>query len=83
MNSMLNIRIEKIALNMGCGVAHNIEHAKTILDNVSGANSVITKTKKRSTFNTPKNKPIGCRVTIRKDTKEMIKKLDLKQRKIN
>ena len=75
MNPMLDIRIEKIALNIGCGTAHNIEHARTILNRVSESKSVITKTKKRSTFNVPKNKPIGCKVTIRKNAKDLLKKL--------
>jgi large subunit ribosomal protein L5 len=75
MNPMLDIRIEKIVLNIGCGTTHNLEHAKTILERVSESKSVITKTKKRSTFNVPKNKPIGYKVTIRKKVKELLKRL--------
>ena len=75
MNINKKIRIEKIVLNIGCGTKGNIEHAKTIIEKISARKSVITKTKKRSTFNVPKNKPIGCKVTIRKNTGSFLKKL--------
>ncbi|MCX6819024.1 MAG: 50S ribosomal protein L5 [Candidatus Aenigmarchaeota archaeon] len=75
MNPMLEIRVEKIVLNIGCGTTHKLEHAKIIVEKVSGSKSVITKTRKRSTFNVPKDKPIGCKVTIRKKTKELLKRL--------
>lgn len=64
-NKMRGIRISKIVLNMGCATKIPVENAKTILGCISGTKVVITKTKKRSTFNVPKGKPIGCMVTIR------------------
>lgn len=68
------IRIEKIVLNIGCGIKVPVENASVILEKISGRKAVITKTKKRSTFGVPKNKPIGCKVTIRGDD-EMLKRL--------
>lgn len=72
---MRDIRIEKITLNIGCGTKTPIETARTVLKNVSGGKVVITKTKKRSTFNVPKNKDIGCKITIRKNTGTFLKRL--------
>src|SRR3989338_1045653 len=73
--TMRDIRIEKITLNIGCGTKTPIETARNILTNVSGAKVVITKTKKRSTFNVPKNKEIGCKITVRKNTGPFLKRL--------
>ena len=75
MNINKKIKIEKIVLNIGCGTKRNIEHAKTIIEKISGKKPIITKTKKRSTFNVPKNKPIGCKVTIRKNIDSFLKRL--------
>lgn len=72
---MKDIKIEKITLNIGCGIKTPIEMAKTVLKNLSGGNVVVTKTKKRTTFNVPKNKPIGCKITIRKNTGPFLKRL--------
>ncbi|MBI4170923.1 MAG: 50S ribosomal protein L5 [Candidatus Aenigmarchaeota archaeon] len=75
MNDMKKLRIEKITLNIGCGTKTNVEHAKKILEMFSNKKVVITKTKKRSTFNVPKNKPIGCKVTIRDDAEKVLRTL--------
>lgn len=72
---MREIKIEKITLNIGCGTKTPIDTAATILKNVSGGKVVITKTKKRSTFNVPKNKDIGCKITLRKNTGTFLKRL--------
>src|SRR3990167_3711234 len=72
---MRDIRIEKITLNIGCGTKTPIETARTVLNNVSGGKVVITKTRKRSTFNVPKNKAIGCKITLRKNTESFLKRL--------
>lgn len=81
---MRDIRIEKVVLNIGCGTTLNIENAKKILEKISQKKVVITKTKKRSTFGVPKAKDIGCKVTIRKDTEALLKKLlDAKDNKLN
>lgn len=73
--SMRDVRIEKITLNIGCGTKTPIDAAVTVLKHVSGGKVVITKTKKRSTFNVPKNKPIGCKITLRKDTDTFLRRL--------
>ncbi len=72
---MKEIRIEKITLNIGCGTKTPIETARTVLKNVSGGKVVVTKTKKRTTFNVPKNKAIGCKITLRKNTTPFLKRL--------
>lgn len=75
MNPMKKIRIEKITLNIGCGSTMNPENAKIILEMITEKKAVITHSKKRSTFGVPKNKPIGCKVTLRKDVENMLKRL--------
>ena len=80
---MRNIDIEKITLNIGCGTKTPIDHAKTILENLSERKVVITKTRKRTTFNVPKDKPIGCKVTIRQGAEEILRRLlDAKDNKL-
>ena len=74
-NPMRKIRIEKVVLNVGCGTKLNPEHAKIILEQITGSKAIITKTKKRTTFNVPKNKAIGCKVTVRKNAAEFLKRL--------
>ena len=85
MNSkMREVRIEKITLNIGCGTKTNIEHAKKILETFSRKTVVITKTRKRTTFNVPKNKAIGCKVTIRQDSEKFLKTLfEAKENKLS
>ena len=81
---MKRIRIEKIVLNIGCGTTVNTEHAKTVLELITASKPVITITKKRSMFGVPKSKPIGCKVTIRKNTNILLKKLlEAKENKLN
>ena len=74
-NPMRTIRVEKVVLNMGCGTKLNPEHAKTILEMITASKAVITKTKRRTTFNVPKNKAIGCKVTVRKSAAEFLRRL--------
>ena len=74
-NKMRDIRIAKIVLNIGCGTKLSLDGAKRILEAISGSKAVITKTKKRTTFNVPKKKPIGCKVTIRQNQEELLKRL--------
>lgn len=73
--SMRDIRIEKITLNIGCGTKTSLDTAQLVLKNVSGGKVVVTKTKKRTTFNVPKNKAIGCKITLRKNTGSFLKRL--------
>jgi len=75
MNKMREIRIEKIVLNIGCGTTAKIDDAKHILEKISNKKAVITKTRRRTTFNVPKDNAIGCKVTIRDGKEEMLRKL--------
>jgi large subunit ribosomal protein L5 len=75
MNPMKAIKIEKITLNIGCGTKLNIELAKKVLEMITERKAVITRTKKRTTFNVPKNKPIGSKITVRFGTDELLKRL--------
>ena len=72
---MKKIRIEKVVLIIGCGTNYPIENAKKILEEVSGKKAIVVKTKRRSTFGVTKGKEIGCKVTIRKNTKEFLKRI--------
>lgn len=75
MNKMRELRIEKITLNIGCGTKVNPDNAKVILENLTGTKAVITKTHKRSTFGVAKGRPIGCKVTIRKNKEGFLQRL--------
>lgn len=75
MNKMREIRIGKIVLNIGCGAGYLIANAKKILEKISGKKVIIIKSNKRSTFGFPKGKDIGCKVTIRENTKNFLKRL--------
>lgn len=76
MNPMREIRIEKVTINIGCGEpGEKLEKAKTLLEKLTNRKIILTKTKKRTTFGTPKGRTIGCKVTLRgKDAKEFLKK---------
>lgn len=72
---MRNIRIEKITLNMGCGTNVKTDDAKFIIETLSSRKAVITRTRKRTTFNVPKNKDIGAKVTIREGCEDFLKRI--------
>jgi len=76
MNPMREIRIEKVTLNIGCGEAgEKLEKAVKLLEKLTGRKVVITRTHKRTTFGTARNRPIGCKVTLRgKEAIEFLKK---------
>lgn len=64
---MRKIKIEKVTLNIGCGDdKEKIDKAVNLLEYLTEKKPVITKSKKRSTFGVPKEKPIGVMVTLRK-----------------
>jgi large subunit ribosomal protein L5 len=82
-NVMRNLKIEKIVINIGCGTTTSIEDSKKILENLTKRKIIIIKTKKRTTFNVGKNTPIGCKVTIRKNIDEFLKRMfEAKENKI-
>jgi large subunit ribosomal protein L5 len=65
-NKMREIKIEKVTLNVGCGGdAEKIERAKILLEMLSGKKTVVTLSKRRSTFGVSKGKPIGVMVVLR------------------
>ena len=82
-NVMRKIQIEKITLNMGLGTKLESEHARTILSRITKAKPITIRTEKRSTFGIPRGKEIGCKVTVRKNTTELLKRLlDAKDNRI-
>jgi large subunit ribosomal protein L5 len=74
MNAMRNIRIEKITINIGCGDSgEKLDKAKSLLGELTNKKVVITRTHGRTTFGMAKNRPIGCKVTLRgKDAEEFL-----------
>ena len=74
-NKMREIQVKKVVLNIGCGKDGNIEHAREILNTITGRKPKITITKKRTTFGVAKRKPIGVCVTLRKGAEDLLKRL--------
>jgi len=72
---MQEIRIEKLDLNMGCaGDNKKIEIAQKFLEKITGQKSLVTLTKKRTTFGAAKGRPMGVKVTLRKKKAENLLK---------
>lgn len=70
-NPMREIRIEKVTLNMGCGGDKNkLERAQKLLEKITGQKPFVTRTRKRTTFGMARKKPIGVKVTLRKERAE-------------
>lgn len=68
MNPMKDIRLEKIVVNIGAGEAGpKLEKSKKLLETLTNKKVVTTQTHKRTTFGTPKKRPIGVKVTLRGD----------------
>ena len=75
-NPMRRIEIEKVVLNIGVGEpGEKLEHAKTILEKITGRKAVYRKTKRRTTFGVAKGRNIGVIVTVRKDADKLLKRL--------
>ncbi len=84
-NPMRKIKIEKLTLNIGCGDdKQKIEKSQKLLEMLTGRKSVITVSKRRSTFGVAKGKPIGVKITLRKKAAEDFFKilLQFKENKI-
>jgi large subunit ribosomal protein L5 len=82
---MRNIRIEKVTVNIGAGEAgEKLEKAKKMLEKLVNKKIVVTRTHSRTTFGTPKGKPIGVKVTLRgKEAEEFLKKaLEARDKKL-
>jgi len=72
---MRDIRIEKVTINIGVGESGDkLDRAKNLLEKLVEKKVVTTKTSKRTTFGTPKGRPIGCMVTLRKKDAEIFLK---------
>ena len=70
-NPMKEIRIEKVTLNIGCGDdKHKIEKAQDLLKRLTSAKTVVTKSRKRSTFGVAKGRPLGVKLTLRDEKAE-------------
>jgi len=70
-NTMRQIKIEKVTLNIGCGDDKvKIEKAKKLLTMLTSGRPVVTHSRTRSTFGVIKGKPIGVKVTLRKKPAE-------------
>jgi large subunit ribosomal protein L5 len=86
MNPMREIRIEKVTINIGAGEAGvKLDIAKKLLEKLTNKKVLTTKTSKRTTFGTPKGRPIGVKVTLRgKEASEFLKRaLDALDFKLN
>lgn len=78
MNSMREIGIEKVTLNMGTGTEkQNMEKAMKLLKKITNAKPIQTKTMKRiPTWGIRPRLPIGCKVTLRgKKAEELLTRL--------
>ena len=78
MNSMKNIRIEKVTLNCGVGEAGDkLDKAMRLLEQITGKKPVKTTTMRRiPTWGIRPNLAIGCKVTLRgKEATELLKRL--------
>lgn len=78
MNTMKNIRIEKITLNVGAGKDQSVlEKGLRLLKNITGIEPVKTVTKKRiPTWGLRPGLPIGCKLTLRgKKASEILDRL--------
>jgi large subunit ribosomal protein L5 len=90
-NPMREIRIEKVVLNIGCGSDQDkLKRAEKLLQTITGQKPLITRTRKRTTFGMARKKPIGVKVTLRKERaekflKDVLKAVDneLKETQIN
>lgn len=73
MNPMREIRIEKVTLNIGCGAdKEKLEKAKKLLEKITEQKPVITRTHKRTTFGMARRRPIGVKMTLRKEKAKKI-----------
>jgi|TARA_Y100000310_G_scaffold97157_2_gene94817 large subunit ribosomal protein L5 len=76
-NPMQEIRIEKITLNIGAGAEPaRVEKGVKLLSTISGMKAVEARAKKRiATWKIRPGLGIGARVTIRRNTEDLLKRL--------
>lgn len=66
MNPMKNIKIEKVTINVGTGEDRDIlDKSVLMIKKITGKDSVITKTRKRTTFGSAQGRKIGSKITLR------------------
>ena len=77
MNKMREIRIEKICINIGVGEAgEKIKKAKALVERLTNCKATITKGKKKApALGVRPGMPIGVKVTVRRGTEELLKRL--------
>lgn len=64
---MRKIKLEKVTLNIGTGESgQKLEKAKKLMEKLTNKKIVITKTHNRTTFGMAKGRPIGVKITLRK-----------------
>lgn len=87
MNSMRQIRIEKVTLNIGAGKDQDkLKKGVKLLTNITGLKPVKTITDKRiAGWGLRPGLPIGCKITLRKNSaKSLLKRvLKAKENKLN
>ncbi len=77
-NPMINIKIEKVTLNIGVGgPGDKLSKAKKLLEKITDSKAVETKTMKRiPTWGLRPNLPIACKITLRGErAKEVLTRL--------
>jgi large subunit ribosomal protein L5 len=75
MNPMQEIKIGKVTLNMGCaGEKTKIDKAEKFLQKLTNQKPYVTSTHKRTTFGSAKGKPMGVKVTLRRESAERVLK---------
>lgn len=74
MNSMREIQIGKVSLNMGIGKGgRDLTNAENVLEEVAGQTPVRTYAKQTNqTFGVREGTPIGCKVTLRENSARKI-----------
>src|SRR3989338_1642831 len=74
MNSMRDVRVEKVTLNVGCGKDQTrLDKGVVLLKNITGIDPVKTFTNKRiPDWGLRPGLPIGCKLTLRKKKAEEV-----------
>ena len=76
---MREVRIEKVTLNIGVGEGGDkLQKAAVLLNALTGQKIYMAKAFTRTTFGTPKGRPIGAKVTVRGAKAEDFIKLALR-----
>ncbi|MBI4017944.1 MAG: 50S ribosomal protein L5 [Candidatus Aenigmarchaeota archaeon] len=80
-NAMREVRIEKVTLNIGVGEGgEKLQKGATLLNVLTGQKVYMAKAFTRTTFGTPKGRPIGAKVTVRGTRAEEFLKLALRSK---